>query len=132
MILVDANVLMYASGAEHPNKEAAIVFLQKVAAGKVDAAIDAEVLQEVIHRYTSLRLWEEGRKVYAVPRSLFPEVLAVTGLVMDQAKVLVDQLGFVSARDAVHAAVVVVNDLDGICSFDSDFDRIPGCKRIQP
>ena len=71
MILVDANVLMYASGAEHSNKEPAVAFLRRVAEGEVDAAVDAEVLQEVIHRYTSLQRWDEGRKVYTIARSCF-------------------------------------------------------------
>src|ERR1039457_4362040 len=100
MILVDANVLMYASGAEHSNKEPVVAFLRRVAEGEVDAAVDAEVLQEVIHRYTSLQRWDEGRKVYTIARFLFPEVLAITGAVLDHAKALVDELGSVTARAA--------------------------------
>ena len=50
MILVDSNVLMYATGAEHPNKRLAVKFLDRVAGGDVEAAIDAEVLQEIIDR----------------------------------------------------------------------------------
>jgi predicted nucleic acid-binding protein len=108
MILVDANVLMYASGAGHPNKESAVAFLRRVAEGEVEAVVDAEVLQEVIHRYTSLQRWDEGREVYSIARFLFPEVLAISGAVVDKAKVLVDELGSLTARDAVHASVVSV------------------------
>jgi hypothetical protein len=39
MILVDANVLMYASGAAHPNKKPAVAFLNRVAREEVQAAI---------------------------------------------------------------------------------------------
>ena len=132
MMLVDTNVLMYASGAEHPNKALATAFLRRVATGDVSATLDAEVLQEVIHRYRALRRWEEGRKVYSLARTLFPDVLAITGSVVDGARTLVDQMDGLTARDAIHASVVSVYNLEGICTFDCDFDRIPGCKRIQP
>ena len=130
MILVDSNVLMYSAGAEHPNKAPAVQFLKRVAAGETEATVDAEVLQEIIHRYRALNRWDEGRKVYEVARGLFPEVLAITGVVMDRAKQLVDEDSTVSARDAVHAAVVAVYRLEGICTFDGDFDRIRGCVRV--
>jgi len=130
MILVDSNVLMYAGGADHPNKPLALAFLRRVAAGEVEAAVDAEVLQEIIHRYRALNRWPEGRAVYEVARGLFPEVLAVTGPVMDEAKRLFDENPALSARDAVHAAVAVTYQLTGICTFDRDFDRIPECPRV--
>ena len=130
MILVDSNVLMYAAGTDHPNKAAAVDFLERVAAGEVSATVDAEALQEIIHRYRSLNRWAEGRRVYSLARSLFPEVLAVNGKVMDRAKELVDDDISLSARDALHAAVVNIYKLDGICTFDRDFDRIRGCRRV--
>jgi predicted nucleic acid-binding protein len=132
VILVDSNVLMYAAGADHPNKSAAIEFLGQVAAGSTAAAVDAEVLQEIIHRYRALNRWPEGRRVYLLARALLPEVLPVTGEVMDQAKELVDEDASLSARDALHAAMVPVYRLDGIFPFDRDFDRIKGCRRVTP
>jgi predicted nucleic acid-binding protein len=51
VILIDANIFMYAAGAEHPHKEPSRMFLEQVARGEVDAALDAEVLQEILHRY---------------------------------------------------------------------------------
>jgi len=131
MILVDSNVLMYAGGAEHPNKPLALAFLRRVAAGELEAAVDAEVLQEIMHRYLALARWPEGRAVYELTRGLFPEVLAVTGQVMDEAKRLADMDSTLSARDAVHAAVAVTYKLKGICTFDRDFDRIRQCPRVE-
>lgn len=78
MILVDTNVLMYAAGADSRHKEASARFLERVGSGEVDAVIDAEVLQEVLHRY----------------------------------RVLMDGYPDLMARDALHAAVVLVNELD--------------------
>ena len=131
MILVDSNVLMYAIGSNHPNKPRALAFLDRVASGEVNAAIDTEVLQEILHRYQSLHRWSEGAALYSLAREIFSEILPVDVTTMDIAKQLLDGDPTISGRDAVHAAVVSAYKLDGICSFDRDFDRIAGCKRIK-
>jgi uncharacterized protein len=130
--LVDSNIFMYAAGREHPFKKRATEFLEKAAEGAVAAVIDAEVLQEILHRYRALGRWKEGRSVYDTARIVFPEVLAVTGEVMDRARRLMDEHGGLIARDALHAAVVEVYDLDSIASFDHDFDRVERLRRIEP
>ena len=132
MILVDTNILMYASGADHPAKDASVAFLTRVACGDADAAIDAEVLQEILHRYSALKRWADGQRVFGLARQLFPDVLAITGEVMDEARKILAADETLTARDSVHAAVVGVYKLEGICSFDRDFDRIPGCRRNSP
>jgi hypothetical protein len=76
--------------------------------------------------------WPEAKQAYTLARSLFPEVLPVNGAIMDHAKDWIDSDQTVSARDVVPAAVVVLHKLEGICTFDRDFDRIPGCTRIDP
>ena len=132
MILVDSNIFMYASGGEHPHRGPSAVFLRSVLDGNVRAAIDAEVLQEILHRYTSIGRWEEGRVVYDGARIFFETVLPVTAKVMDVARRLFDEYPGFSARDAVHAAAVEIYDLSGICSFDRHFDRIHGLRRVEP
>jgi predicted nucleic acid-binding protein len=119
-------------GAKHPNKAPSLKFLTRVAAGDIDATLDAETLQEILHRYRALNRWVDGQQVFELARRLFPDVLAITGAVMDRAKVIADSDSSLSARDAVHGAVVAVHKLDSICSYDRDFDRIPGCNRITP
>ena len=132
MTLVDANIFMYAAGSEHPLKARAGKFLERVAAETIEAAIDAEVLQEILHRYRALNRWREGRLVYDTARIVFPEVLAVTGEVLDGARGLMDDHRGLMARDALHASVVVVYGLTSITSFDHDFDRVKGLERREP
>lgn len=132
MILLDANVLMYAAGADHPNKEPSVRFLERVARGEVEAALDAESLQEILHRYRALGRWAEGRRVYDLARRLFPEILPITAPLVDRARRLMDEHDRLSARDAVHAAVVFTHRLEAICSFDGDFDAVRGLRRIEP
>jgi len=132
MILVDANVLMYAAGAAHPHKAPSVAFLRRVAAGEVEATIDAEILQELLHRYRSIGRWEEGRRVYDLTRTLFPTVVPVTAEVMDRARELMDGDETLLARDALHAAVVLTEGFEALCSFDGDFDGIQGIVRRVP
>lgn len=132
MILVDANVLMYAAGAEHPNKRPSVIFLEKVADGEIDAVLDAEVLQEILHRYRAIGRWSDGRRVFDAARAIFPEVLPITADVLDAARRILDEVDGPSARDGLHAAVVSHYELDGIASFDRGLDRIPGLTRLEP
>ena len=132
MILIDANIIMYAAGAPHRYKAPSARLLQRVASGEVDATIDAQLLQEILHRYRALGRWADGRMVYDLAREIFPTVVPVSGDILDRARRLLDEYGTLMARDALHAAVVLVEGMDGICSYDRDFDGIIGVRRIEP
>ena len=132
MILIDANILMYAAGAPHRYKQPSARLLQRIADGDVDAFIDAELLQEILHRYRAIGRWTDGRLVYDFARQIFPTVLPITADVMDRARELLDVHDGMMARDALHAAVVLTEGLDAICSYDRDFDGIVGLRRTEP
>lgn len=132
MILVDTNIIMYAAGTAHPHKGPSVRLLERVASGDIAAAIDAEVLQEILHRYRAIGLWREGRMVFDLARQLFPEVIPITATVLDRARRLLDDDNSIMARDALHAAVAMHHGLDALCSFDRDFDRITGIMRQEP
>jgi predicted nucleic acid-binding protein len=59
-------------------------------------------------------------------------VLPVTAEVTDRARRLLDGISPLMARDVVHPAVVQVYGLDSIASFDRDFDKMKGLRRIDP
>ncbi len=132
MILLDSNILMYAAGAPHPHKADSLALLERVARGEVEAAVDAEVLQEILHRYRALGRWQDGRRVYDLTRQIVPVVLPITAEVLDLARALLDRHGKLMARDALHAAVCENAGLETICSYDRDFDRIEGLRRLEP
>jgi hypothetical protein len=132
MILVDTNVIMYAAGAEHPHKRPSVALLERVAAGELEATIDAEVLQEILHRYRAIGRWDEGRLVYDLTRRLFPNVVPVTAEVVDRARTVLDGDSHIMARDALHAAVVMSGGFEALCSYDRDFERIAGLVRREP
>lgn len=132
MILIDTNVIMYAAGAAHPHKNPSVALLERVASGEVEATIDSEVLQEILHRYRAIDRWHDGRRVYDLVRQLFPAIVPVTGAIMDRARLLLDGDRRIMARDALHAAVVMIEGLAAVCSYDRDFDRIKGLVRQEP
>jgi predicted nucleic acid-binding protein len=132
MILVDANIFMYAAGAEHPFKEPSREFLEQVARGEVEAAVDAEVLQELLHRYRASEHWAEGGRIYDLARQIVPLVIPITAELLDKSRALLDRYIALTARDALHAAVVLSHGLQAICSYDRDFDEIESLKRLQP
>lgn len=132
MILVDSNIPMYAAGAEHPNKAPSIRLLEAAAEGELEAAVDAEALQEILHRYRAIGRWEEGRRVYDLVRRIFPLVIPITSEVLDRARALLDDHSGLMARDALHAGVVEIHALDSLCSYDRDFDAVATIHRTEP
>ena len=54
MIFVDSNIPMYLVGAEHPNKDGARRLLEQCIARGERLVADAEVLQEILHRYVAI------------------------------------------------------------------------------
>lgn len=132
MILIDANVFMYAAGKAHAHKAASWRFLQKAACGACDVAVDAEVLQEILYRYRSIGRWEDGRRVYDLVRTIVPAIVPIGAEVLDIARALLDRHAGLGARDALHAAVCLRLGVPDFCSFDTDFDGIQGVRRIEP
>ncbi|MCU0534392.1 MAG: type II toxin-antitoxin system VapC family toxin [Hydrococcus sp. Prado102] len=132
MKLNDTNVLMYAAGAAHAHKASSVALLERVGAGDVDATIDAEVLQEILHRYRAIGRWADGRRVFDLALALFPEVLPVGVDAMRHARVLMDRYPALAVRDAVHAGVARAHGITTIISFDTDFDVLAEVAREQP
>jgi predicted nucleic acid-binding protein len=132
VIFVDSNVPMYLVGAAHPHKADAQRLLERCVADDERLVTDAEVLQEILHRYRAIGRWDDGRRVYDLTRQLFPVVVPVTADVLDRARRLLDADGHIMARDALHAAVVMTEGLEAVCSYDRDFDRVKGIVRREP
>jgi predicted nucleic acid-binding protein len=54
VILVDSNVPMYLVGSPHPHKTDAQRLLERCIASRERLVTDAEVLQEILHRYVAI------------------------------------------------------------------------------
>ena len=132
-IFVDSNVPMYDAGREHPNREPSRRFLARVRDGEVEACTSTEVLQEILYRYSSLRRLDLAARVYDLFVRLCPVIFPVTLADTDRAKeLLCASGGGISARDALHAAVMLQNGITRIASFDGGLDSVPGIERVTP
>jgi len=55
VIFIDSNIPMYLVGSSHPHKIDAQQMLERAVSANERLVTDAEVLQEILHRYTAAR-----------------------------------------------------------------------------
>ena len=130
MILIDSNIPMYLVGTEHPNKVVARRMLETAIAAGERLVTDAEVLQEILHRYTAIDRRDAIEPAFEVLLGIVDEVLDVTRADVVAAKRLVMTAARLSARDAIHVAIMQRHDIGTIATFDQGFDGIPGVARL--
>lgn len=130
---LDTNVPIYAAGRPHPLKEPCAQVLLLVAEQPQAFVTDAEVLQELLHRYLALRLWLQGREVFRRFTELMRErVETVQADDVERAAALADAHPELGGRDLLHAAVMQRLGLRHICSTDTGFDRLTEVERLDP
>ena len=130
MILVDSNIPMYLVGAPHPHKADAQRLLEKLITDRQRLVTDAEVLQEILHRYVAIDRRDAIQPAFDALLGVVDQVLAVDRAVVERAKNIVLGYRQLSARDAVHLSVMEQNGVDQILSFDAGFDVFPGITRL--
>ena len=130
MIFVDSNIPMYLIGAPHPHKADAQLILEHLIAGGRRLVTDAEVLQEILHRYTAINKREAIGPALQVTLDIVDEVIPIGKAEVLRAGEIAQNRTLMSARDAVHIAVMERHGIRSILSFDADFDRWPGLQRI--
>lgn len=130
MILLDSNIPMYLIGAEHPNKHGARRLLEEAVARQDRLVTDVAVLQEIMHRYSSLRRPDAVQPAFDVLLGLVDETFPVELQDVEAAKEILLGVAELSARDALHVAVMRRHDVATIMSFDRGFDRCAGVTRL--
>jgi len=116
------------SGA--PHKTEAQVILERLIASGQRLVTDAEVLQEILHRYTAIQKREAIGPASQVTLEMVDEVSPIRKAEVLRAAEIVQHPALMSARDAVHIAAMEHHGVRSILSFDGDFDRWPGLRRI--
>jgi predicted nucleic acid-binding protein len=130
VILVDSNIPMYLVGAPHAHKSDARRLLEKVVSERQSLVTDAEVLQEILHRYAAIDRRDAIQPVFDALMGIVDQVLAVDRSIAERAKQIVLGYRQLSARDAVHIAVMEHHRIEQIMTFDSGFDGFPGITRL--
>jgi len=130
VIFVDANIPMYLVGGPHPHKVDARRAVERCLSERERLVTDAEVLQEILHRFVALDRRDAIQPAFDALLGLVDDVFAVTASAVGRAKTIVLGRKRFSARDALHLAVMEEQGVHRILSFDAGFDGFPGITRI--
>jgi predicted nucleic acid-binding protein len=121
---------MYLVGADHPHKVDARRLLEQLIAKEERLVTDAEVLQEILHRYTAIDRKDAIQPAFDAIVGIVDLVFSIEALDVERAKTVLAGSPRLSARDALHLAIMERHSIDRILSFDSGFDARPGIVRI--
>lgn len=121
---------MYLVGAAHPHKLDAQALLESAISAGERLVTDVEVLQEICHRYVAIDRREAIQPAFDAILGLVDEVLPVDRAIAESAKDVVLRYPSLSARDALHAAVMHCHDITRIMTFDRGFDTLPSIERL--
>ncbi|HLM99722.1 MAG TPA: type II toxin-antitoxin system VapC family toxin [Bryobacteraceae bacterium] len=121
---------MYLVGAPHRHKTEAEILVERAIASGDRLVTDAEVLQEILHRYSAMRRRDDIATALRVTLGLVDAVLPMDERDVLRAAEILRLSERWSARDAVHIAIMERHRIQRIMSFDQDFDRWPGITRV--
>jgi len=130
VIFVDSNVPMYLVGASHPRKADAQRLLESLVSDRQRLVTDAEVLQEILHRYVAIERPDAIQPAFDALLGLVDEVFAIDRDAVERAKRVILGSRRLSARDAIHVATMEQHGVTRILSFDGGFDGVPGIERL--
>ena len=131
MVFVDSNVPMYLVGAAHPNKVDAQRRLEQLVADRVRLVTDAEVMNEILHRYVVLERRGYVQAAFDALLGVVDEVLPIDRGTVEGAKQVALQYPGLSVRVAMHVAVMQRHGIEQVLSFDAGFERVPRILRVR-
>ena len=131
MIFIDSNVPMYLVGAPHPNKDRALALLAQLVRDGERFVTDVEVYQEILHRYTAIQRLDAIDAAFDSLDAVVDDVLTFDLSEVRAARALISSVNGISARDALHVAVMRKAGASRILSFDRGFDACPGVDRLE-
>jgi predicted nucleic acid-binding protein len=121
---------MYLVGAAHPHKTDAQRLLERLISERARLVTDAEVLQEILHRYVAIDRRDAIQSAFDALLGIVDQVFAIEQSAAERAKSIVLGQSRLSARDALHIAVMEQQRVEQILSFDAGFDGFPGIARL--
>ncbi len=131
MIFVDSNIPMYLVGAAHPHKADARQLLEAAIAAGERLITSAEVLQEILHRYVAIDRRDAIQPAFDALTGIVDEVIPIELADVERTRGFVQNASRLSARDALHAAVMTRQRIERIMTFDTAFDAVPGVSRYR-
>jgi predicted nucleic acid-binding protein len=86
--------------------------------------------RRILHRYVAINRRDAIQPAFDALLGIADEVLAVDRATADRAKEIVMGRRQMSARDALHLAIMEHHGIKQILSFDSGLDGFPGITRL--
>jgi uncharacterized protein len=126
VIFIDSNIPMYLVGSAHPHKIDAQRMLEQAVVAGERLVTDAEVVQEILHRYTAIDRRDAIEPALHALLAVTDEVFPVELADVEQAKELVLSNRRLSSRDAIHLAIMGRRGVARIMTFDRGFIGQPG------
>jgi predicted nucleic acid-binding protein len=130
MIFIDSNIPMYLIGAAHPLKRQARQLLEGCIAESERLVTSAEVLQEILHRYTAINRRDAIQPAFDAIYAVADEIFSIEAADVERARAILLPNEKLSARDALHVAIMERHDIPRIMSFDTGFDGLPNITRL--
>jgi uncharacterized protein len=121
---------MYLVGTPGPHKTDAQRWLEKLVSQRERLVTDAEVLQEILHRYVAIDRRDLIQEAFDALQGVVDQVIEIDLPVAERAKEIVLARKRLSARDAIHLAVMERHEIERILTFDAGFSGIPGITRL--
>lgn len=132
IVFIDANIIMYTVGTDHPLKTPCQEIVKKITSDHLEAVTDTEVFQEILYRYHAQGKKEAGVSTYNDFRQLVSLVFPITIEDMDNARDLLIEHPALTPRDSIHVAVMKAHGIRDIYTADRHFDKLSGIKRLGP
>lgn len=129
-VFLDANVFLYAVGAQHPLKAPSQQVLSLVGDGTLEAASNTEVVQEILHVLNRRGQRETALKLARHIIELLGPLLPVTQVDISVTCDLMDRYPVLSTRDAIHAATMLNNGISDIITSDGHFNAVRGIRSL--
>jgi uncharacterized protein len=129
---IDANVFIYAVGRDSEYQGACSDIIVAIGDDRLGALTDAEMVQELIHRYH--RRGRLGEAAFVIRRlmAVIPEIQPVLPDDVQLALELALAHPQLSASDAVHYAVMRRVGVSHIITADKHFAGLPAVVRVDP
>ncbi len=131
VIFVDSNVPMYLVGEPHPNKQRSMEAVRRLFQAEEILITDVEVYQEILHRYSAIQRFDVLDNAFRALDGIVRIALPINKPHVLRAREILNSVGTISARDALHLAVMEDTGITQILSYDRGFDAIPGIERVE-
>jgi predicted nucleic acid-binding protein len=121
---------MYRGGESDPHKIDAQRVLEQAVTANERLVTDAEVLQEILHRYTAIDHRDAIQQAIGALLAVVDGVFPIELPDVEKARDVLLQSHGLSARDAIHMAVMHRRRITNIMTFDRGYSGHPGIRIV--